>query len=380
MGLLDPPARDQQARAKLGNAGAFLGDSTTQQNDIQSTFFRQDSWPLWAMLLSGGRIYFLRNAGTAGDTTAQMLARVDTDVIAYAPRFCTVMGGTNDAGSSVAQATTTANLTAIYAKLTRAGIMPVLCTIVPRNSSTTSIRTAIASINTWVRRTAIANGWPLLDFYRVLVDPADATASYKAGYNADLVHPNVTGYKAMGQHASDVLSPLMPYWYPPLICDAAGQINLLPNPLLLTDANADGVPDSWVIAGNATGGTYTHTLVTDANLPGKGMQIVRTAGTGDRTLKGTSTLSVAPGDKIGVGGVITSDGNSPVSVVLQWTGPGTSYTVARLTAAVTRGVFWAEYTAPASTTSADFRWTVESGTGTAALYQPTLLNMTTYGL
>lgn len=89
-------------------AGTWIcfGDSITEGNGPIPGYFAL------ASVLSGQQLRLVRNAGIGGNTTAQMLARVQADVVAYAPAYCIVLGGTND--SSVAVSVTQANLTAIY--------------------------------------------------------------------------------------------------------------------------------------------------------------------------------------------------------------------------------------------------------------------------
>jgi len=82
------------------------------------------------------------NAGVGGNTTTQMLARMDADVIARHPRVVLIMAGLNDAAyvdpgpvartePRVPMAEFEKNLTGIVARVRKAGATPVLLTANP---------------------------------------------------------------------------------------------------------------------------------------------------------------------------------------------------------------------------------------------------------
>ncbi len=60
-----------------------------------------------------------------------MLARLKSDVFAYKPEVLFIMGGTNDLGQNISQATTIANLRAIIVAASAKGIRIDLMTIPP---------------------------------------------------------------------------------------------------------------------------------------------------------------------------------------------------------------------------------------------------------
>ena len=51
---------------------------------------------LWVNLLAAAGVYSVVNSGISGNTSAQMLARFQTDVIAHAPDYCIIECGGND--------------------------------------------------------------------------------------------------------------------------------------------------------------------------------------------------------------------------------------------------------------------------------------------
>ncbi len=99
----------RQARLAAVNASAVvraaaqdlvvLGDSITAWNWTDAANnVHSDSWATHLALGLAGKLHLIRNAGIGGNTTAQMLARFDSDVMAYLPDggWVGIAGGTND--------------------------------------------------------------------------------------------------------------------------------------------------------------------------------------------------------------------------------------------------------------------------------------------
>lgn len=90
-----PPQTYRDAGQNL----VVIGDSITAWNwSDYSNNVHSDSWATHLALGSGGKLHLIRNAGIGGNTTAQMLARFDSDVMAYLPDggWVGIAGGTND--------------------------------------------------------------------------------------------------------------------------------------------------------------------------------------------------------------------------------------------------------------------------------------------
>jgi lysophospholipase L1-like esterase len=148
------------------------GDSITHRN------------PTWATVASDAGVVLVRNDGVDFDITAQMLGRVDRDVLAYSPDVVTVMGGTNDRANGVPLRTATANLGAIVRRLHDHGVRVVLLTIPPNDGSVTAWNAAIRLLD-------VSEGCGLADTFTVV---ADSRGHWRAGMSADGVHPNAAGY------------------------------------------------------------------------------------------------------------------------------------------------------------------------------------------
>ena len=75
----------------------------------------------------------VKNLGRSGDTTAELLARFDNDVLPFRPEVLFIMAGVNDYRTSVLGSESVDNLQALKAKCERNGIKPVFMTPTPLN-------------------------------------------------------------------------------------------------------------------------------------------------------------------------------------------------------------------------------------------------------
>jgi lysophospholipase L1-like esterase len=157
-----------------------LGDSLT-------------AWPAdspWPSRLDAedGNLQLVKNAGVPGDTTAQMLARLNSDVFAYKPEVLFIMGGTNDLGHSISQSTTIANLRAIIVAANAKGIRITLITIPP--NAYTGMAAEIDSLNAAI--TSLGNAYKLvvIDIHTPLSQPA---GTYWPKYTSDGLHFSAAG-------------------------------------------------------------------------------------------------------------------------------------------------------------------------------------------
>ena len=244
--------------ATSGNVAVVLGNSVDVLQESPSANSRNSSWFNYCSILSMQQFCYGYNAGIAGNTTAQMLARFDTDVAPYAPKIVVVGGCENDSdpANSISVSTFASNMTAIAAKVRSIGAALVVRTGCPSGSSKSTPdarQIATDQMNAWLRQNASALGAiAVLDFYAVLVDPA--TGVYRTAYDSgDGIHPNDAGAYALGQYAADVLTPLLPFWTPLLPQDNFAAGNLFTNSLL--GALASNAPDGWYLANGVAGGT-----------------------------------------------------------------------------------------------------------------------------
>lgn len=169
------------------------------------------NWLAMANASAGYPASFIRNAGVSGNTTAQMAARVTADVVAYNPKVCLVLGGTNDAAAGTGSAVTIANLISIFDALVGAGIRPVACTVPPRTGiSAPEERETISGTNTWLRDNfqSLYPTGKLCDWFSVLSEDGNVDNPVDA-YFSDGIHFNAAGAAAAAAVLAVVLAALI---------------------------------------------------------------------------------------------------------------------------------------------------------------------------
>jgi acyl-CoA thioesterase I len=156
----------------LNNTSVFMGDSITQ------------GWPLPD-----------HNEGIYGQTTAQMLARFNTDVIGHGYKRVVILGGTNDVNiPQVNISDVTVNLDAMATMAEASGIEVVLCRLPPIGLSDNE---RLTSVNQEITSLAQSRGLPLVDYFTPL--------SGHPEFFKDGVHPNALGYAVMEDALSEVV-------------------------------------------------------------------------------------------------------------------------------------------------------------------------------
>jgi lysophospholipase L1-like esterase len=254
-----------------------LGDSESASGNGAATPALR--WFEQACARSMGRLHWLHNAGVGGNTTAQMLARYDTDVTAYGPAVVGIFGGRNDADA----ATAIAGLTALFAKTFSIGAQPVAYTIPPQDSEVNGKTNAV---NAWLSHYCDQHGIPLVDLYSTVVDPA--TGHWQTGLTADGTHASPAGDAKWASAALPVLTSVVPQWTPYLAATQVDPANLMPTPLLLTDrllgdgTTTDPTAPRGMALFAGTGATGSN--VTVSGVPGRMHQIsLATGSTGQST-------------------------------------------------------------------------------------------------
>lgn len=370
---------------RVGSGIAWLGDSITRglgsTNNGDSVppilsgtdiTVAGNSIATYAMLYSGGRLLKTVNAGISGNTTAQMLARVQTDVVAYKPAVCVVLGGTNDSAAPVSLANFASNITGIVVALRKAAILPVLCTIPTINSAPQ--RAIIIGYNNWLRRYASQQGITLLDYYPQTVDPATGNLLQTAMGNADGTHPGDIGYASLGKYAADTLAPMVGASAIPIASDNTDAANLLQDGLFLGNVS-NGIASGWSVYGTMPSGATT-SVVTDPLVPGKMQQIDAASTSGGAVVY--QRITPVAGRRLAFSGVITKTaGQCSIQAYVNSTdGKDTYNLILDVTQPVTRGRFYTEWVVPANVASIDVKFYTQPGTMTLSVGQMTVYDIT----
>jgi len=202
------------------NTIALFGDSLTRNNHwdgaaLKTTWMSQLGYFTYARQLLNQRFYYdyNYNFGVFGDTTTQMLARIDS-VIAVGPSVCVVLGGINDLIGGETAATVMANLTTIWARLNSAGIKVIAGTIFPASIATLSATEAkrLMQVNQWMRATVptLPNVY-LWDSFFTLSDLTSSAAGIATNcYASDLLHIGRKGSYLVGVDLAAVIEKACP--------------------------------------------------------------------------------------------------------------------------------------------------------------------------
>jgi lysophospholipase L1-like esterase len=362
-----------------GNRFGFLGDSITIVDTAPNAMLTE--YHVHLAHLSGGRIEWGKKAGLAGATTAQVLATHLPALLAYPirPDRVIVLAGTNDCTTATV-ATAAANLAAIYRALRAAGIEPIAATLTPRIGFTTPQRAVYDGICRFVARHAGENGYPLIDFASAMT--ADDGNWLDPAWTADNVHPTIAGARKMADVAWAALQPtLVPS--SALLPASNADITGLANPLFLTDANADGIPDGWSLNSGPGGTKALVDATTDA--AGNWFEISKnTTGVVDYT---SAILPAAPGDRIRAGARFMVSGvTGSASLIIEAKiqgATGGARLASSWNANVPAGTLMTEFICPAGTTGVRLAYSVNPSAGgaiTARLAQPLLINLTAAGI
>lgn len=186
-----PPAASAPAEPAVKATSAhivFMGDSITAHWDETA----------YASPLLSARITGELNVGVSGQTSAQMLARFETDVLAHSPAIVVIEAGINDIGhdATIGVTPNTSAISEMAEKASAAGARVVICAM--PNAAPISWSAAelaqIAPLNAQLKQLASAYGYGFADYYTATsVNGVQASAMFES----DLTHPNATGYDAM---------------------------------------------------------------------------------------------------------------------------------------------------------------------------------------
>lgn len=268
---------------------AVFGDSRTRQNsDAANTLVRTGGYFYWATIRANGRLTFPLhfNFGVNGDTTVQMLSRIQP-VLDCAADGVVVLASTNDReNAQITGQQSISNLDSIVTQILNTGKFVVLIAELPRGDttftdkrlSTTDLAEHFA-VRTWVLAQAKRKGVFVVDPW---VDYADKQSTFgdgKVNYNYDGLHPSSLGAKVIGYAVADVLCKR--FTFSPLNVESNSDLfnaslnprgNLISNGMLSGTGTATG----WVSVAPAG---VTATLTTGVDTDGTPYQQIQLSGT-----------------------------------------------------------------------------------------------------
>ncbi|MBI4416252.1 MAG: hypothetical protein HY557_04640 [Euryarchaeota archaeon] len=180
-----------------------LGDSTTAgtpdflspleappngrgNSESQYAYWMMRAHPEWTVL----------NRGINGQRSDEILARFPRDVLEERPDYAIILAGVNDVYQGRILLDVRRNLRAMYERSVEASIVPVAATILPYNTAPPAAAAAIRAVNLWIASAAENLTIPFCDTNRAAADP-DAPDRLRG--SPDGLHPDVPGYRAMGE-------------------------------------------------------------------------------------------------------------------------------------------------------------------------------------
>ena len=154
--------------------------------ESQYAFWMMRSHPEWTVL----------NRGVNGETAEEVRVRLPRDVLGPRPAYAIILAGVNDIFAGQRAETVERHLAAMYADVLDAGVVPVAATVLPYNSATARASGDILTLNAWIENLTKFLGILFCDTHAAVADPAD---SNRLRGTPDGLHPDVAGYRAMGE-------------------------------------------------------------------------------------------------------------------------------------------------------------------------------------
>lgn len=236
----------------------LLGDSITDYCGPKVSgdtfyYYNTNGYFPWANMLLNQPFTQLYNAGIAGNTLTQILARIQSEVIIYHPGYCMILGGTQDVGQAESAADIISRLSLAYYTLRKAGIQVIASTIPPSSTFDETENAVRDTVNAWI---LAQPGIIAADMATAIDDGAGAPI---AGYTLDGTHPSGIGGYYMGVALAAAILPKIRQ--SDIMTMAAGSNIINTNPLMEGDSSGlatgytkSGSPDPTVAKVERTDG------------------------------------------------------------------------------------------------------------------------------
>jgi lysophospholipase L1-like esterase len=201
-----PVAAAGSTNALAARSFVVLGDSLSAWAFAPGSTSHSTSG-VWPSLLAARDplLSLANNAGVPGNTTGQMLARLQRDVLDCDPDMLFVLGGTNDVGEDVPEATALDNIRTIVETARGQGITVVLLTMPPTNGQYADLRVIKKQLNVDLADLARSEGVLLVDIDAVLSTPDGSLAADYAAF--DGLHLTQHGEQAVADAVYRALHP-----------------------------------------------------------------------------------------------------------------------------------------------------------------------------
>jgi len=179
-------ANASASSAPSGPGVVFMGDSITEN---------------WALDDPAFFDHGVLGRGISGQTSAQMLVRFRSDVVALRPRTVHILAGTNDIAGNTGptSAQDFENNVMSMVEIARANHIRVILGSIPPAASfnwrpEVDPKPWIRQLNAWLRAYAERSQSQFIDYFSILAGPS---GELRADLSNDGVHPNRSGYRLM---------------------------------------------------------------------------------------------------------------------------------------------------------------------------------------
>lgn len=142
------------------------------------------------------------NRGINGQRSDEILSRFQRDVVQEAPHYVIILAGVNDVYQGVSLESIKLNLLAMYEQAIKSKILPVAASVLPYNAASLSESNAIRELNHWINNTADRLGILFCDTNLAVADTSNPD---RLRSSTDDLHPDVSGYKLMGEALAQVI-------------------------------------------------------------------------------------------------------------------------------------------------------------------------------
>lgn len=155
----------------------------------------------WVQLTSEALGIPIINKGINGNTTGEMAARFERDVLRLLPSHVIIMGGTNDACAGMEAEAVADNICCMIEAAQQREITPIIGLPIPCNYQQDEYMLGLYRED--MREYALANRLFVIDFHAAFLRPGSRQPELT--YYADVLHPNERGYQVMAITAAKVL-------------------------------------------------------------------------------------------------------------------------------------------------------------------------------
>lgn len=141
-----------------------------------------------------------------GERTDQILRRLEADLKTLRPDAVVLLAGVNDLYQDYPLEQIEKNLEKMYRLVREQGIPLIACTIIPYNGMSPHDYQRMREVNEWIRKRSRELSLGFCDLFSVTEDPARPGNLIST---SDGLHPDVEGYRRMGEAVALTLRGIM---------------------------------------------------------------------------------------------------------------------------------------------------------------------------